>query len=50
MTEAGNGLETAQTGLQKGHRCTAVEPLLAFNCGSFANSESPKENVGELSG
>nr|DAZ14003.1 MAG TPA: hypothetical protein [Caudoviricetes sp.] len=50
MTEAGNGPERAQTGLQKGHRCTAVEPLLAFNCGSFANSESPNENVSGLFG
>ena len=37
--DAGNRPERAQTVLKKGHSCDTTVALLAFNCGSFANSK-----------
>ena len=40
-----NGAERAQTGLRNGHSCTATVAILAFNCGSFASSMGPNEEI-----
>ena len=42
---AENGAERAQTGLRNGHSCTATVAILAFNCGSFASSMGPNEEI-----
>lgn len=40
-----NGAERAQTGLRNGHSCRATVAILAFNCGSFASSMGPNEEI-----
>ncbi|EFU29516.1 hypothetical protein HMPREF6485_2536 [Segatella buccae ATCC 33574] len=43
-----NGFEKARTGLKNGHSCVATVAILAFNCGSFANSKRRNGNTGGL--
>ena len=40
-----NRAERAQTGLRNGHSCRATVAILAFNCGSFASSMGPNEEI-----
>ena len=46
--DAGNRPERAQTVLKKGHSCDTTVALLAFNCGSFADSKRLNEKIARL--